>query len=143
MKRAIKTAMQELEEYYADTARKIQTYGPEIHALVRATELFPDLVARKQYGDRDFDIDIGWQDNTVKGPRIRVKELENFADVLPLLEFLDANGFECKGSDDYAELGRRTYQCGRISVMCFVANAAEGCHRVQCGTEPVYKLVCQ
>lgn len=83
----------------------------------------------------------------VNGVLLRMHGVKSFyADVLPVLEKFELFGMSCKGSDDYPEAGRRTFEFGEhIRLMVFVDSNAEAgaCRVVETGElAPVKKIVC-
>lgn len=66
-------------------------------------------------------------------------------DMEPVIEFVNDCGKKCKGTDEYHELQRKTWDYGNIKLSAFFDSREKGaCKYVKVGTkeEPVYELKC-
>ena len=99
----------------------------------KAKEEFPDLIGT---------VSVGIGINQVNGVLLHC-HIEKINDVVPLLGYLAKKGFRQKDEpNDYAEIQRRTWDCGDIKVMGFLRG--QSCRYVEVGKkeEPIYELRC-
>lgn len=105
----------------------------------------PRKIAENDYGSRQWLVRYLMP---LKGGVIQDVKVD--AQGCPVLRALREAGFKSTKWDDYAEIGRRTYHCGKILFCVHLHVAAAGeesggrCRYVQVGVkeEPVYKLMC-
>jgi len=140
-----KPALENLEKRYEKEKEKILKYAP-----LDGTIIFDNFRTRfKDYLDDEFTkIRLETNPQFLNGILVKIHKFDSFFELLPMIEYLESVGFECKGSEDYPEIGRRTFSFKKASIgadlklMCFVSEDAKGCHRVEDGVETKYKIVC-
>jgi len=107
---------------------------PAANVALGAKLVFPDLIQ---------SISVGWMWGQVNGILVHC-DLDHMMEISPLLRFLAQKGYrqKTKRPEDYAEIKRRTWDCGDVKVLGFFKG--EKCQYVQVGVkeEPIYELKC-
>jgi hypothetical protein len=134
-----------------------------IHAEeASAIDAFMQGLNRPKERDRETYTMIGYHPGQVYGVLVQfhMSKFETFNSVTPLIEFMLSRGWIKAGTDDNAAWGYRGYQFKmpaprplywdgewkgrdiRATVRAWVHPDGQTCKKVEDGTEPTYKFVC-
>ncbi len=103
--------------------------------------------------DKDTYVDLGYSPESQKGiiVQVHLDKNESFKVAAPIIEQILSQGFKEKSQIDDVNWGYRQITFSKpqgdksihVSVRLWFRNDSEICVKVECGTQPVYKMECR
>lgn len=125
---------------------EIQDSRMKVFGLIEAARVAEEAEETFKDQIKGFRLSAGWHMGTLQGILIFC-DVNDMAEVTPLLQWLAKKGYPKKGKpEDYPEIKRRTWECGKINISAFLPySGGSKCEFVKIGVkeEPIYELQCK